>query len=77
MTGVALAALFGALAYATYDLTNYATLRNWNLQITVLDIIWGASRPALPQPSPITRRAIVRSTAQARALHNQRAGARR
>jgi uncharacterized membrane protein len=42
LTGAALALLFGALAYATYDLTNYATLRNWNLQITVLDIVYGA-----------------------------------
>src|ERR1700693_1694373 len=37
-----LALLFGALAYATYDLTNYATLRNWTLQITVVDIAYGA-----------------------------------
>lgn len=37
-----LAVLFGALAYATYDLTNYATLRHWTLQITVLDICYGA-----------------------------------
>jgi uncharacterized membrane protein len=36
------AALFGTLAYATYDLTNYATLRNWTLQISVLDVAWGA-----------------------------------
>lgn len=35
-------ALFGALAYATYDLTNFATLRNWTLTITLLDIAWGA-----------------------------------
>ena len=42
MTGAALAALFGAIAYGTYDLTNYATLRNWTLQITVLDIVYGA-----------------------------------
>jgi uncharacterized membrane protein len=42
MTAAALAALFGALAYGTYDLTNYATLRHWNLQITVLDIVYGA-----------------------------------
>lgn len=34
--------LFGALAYATYDLTNYATLRNWSLQITLLDLAYGA-----------------------------------
>jgi uncharacterized membrane protein len=40
-TAASLALLFGALAYATYDLTNYATLRNWTLQITVLDIGYG------------------------------------
>jgi uncharacterized membrane protein len=38
----ALGALFGAIAYATYDLSNYATLRVWTLQITVLDICYGA-----------------------------------
>jgi uncharacterized membrane protein len=42
LAAAALALLFGALAYATYDLTNYATLRNWTLQITVLDIGYGA-----------------------------------
>lgn len=41
-TALAYGALFGAFAYATYDLTNYATLRNWTLQITVLDIVYGA-----------------------------------
>ena len=39
---VVYAALFGALSYATYDLTNYATLRNWTLTITLLDVAWGA-----------------------------------
>jgi uncharacterized membrane protein len=39
---VLLGALFGALAYATYDLTNYATLKAWTLQITLVDIAWGA-----------------------------------
>ncbi len=42
VTGATQALLFGTIAYATYDLTNYATLRNWNLQITVLDIVYGA-----------------------------------
>ena len=42
LAAAALALLFGALAYATYDLTNYATLRNWTLQITVVDIGYGA-----------------------------------
>jgi uncharacterized membrane protein len=36
------ALLFGAIAYGTYDLTNYATLRNWTLQITAIDICYGA-----------------------------------
>jgi uncharacterized membrane protein len=35
-------AFFGAVAYATYDLTNYATLKAWSLQLTVLDMLWGA-----------------------------------
>lgn len=34
-------ALFGFFAYATYDLTNMATLRNWTLQITLADLAWG------------------------------------
>jgi uncharacterized membrane protein len=42
LAAATLALLFGALAYATYDLTNYATLRNWTLQITVVDIGYGA-----------------------------------
>ena len=42
LTALALGMLFGAMAYATYDLTNFATLRNWTLQLTVLDIAYGA-----------------------------------
>jgi uncharacterized membrane protein len=34
--------LFGAIAYATYDLTNHATLRVWSTQITIIDISYGA-----------------------------------
>lgn len=34
--------LFGLFAYATYDLTNFATLLNWNWQITLIDMAWGA-----------------------------------
>lgn len=40
-------ALFGLLAYATYDLTNYATLRAWTLHITVIDLIYGAVAAAV------------------------------
>lgn len=34
-------ALFGFFTYATYDLSNQATLRNWPLQLTLVDITWG------------------------------------
>ncbi len=39
---VILGALFGFVAYATYDLTNLATLKNWPLTITIIDMVWGA-----------------------------------
>jgi len=35
-------ALFGLVAYATYDLTNHATMRDWPLNVTIIDMIWGA-----------------------------------
>ena len=35
-------ALFGAIAYSTYDLTNYATLRKWSFVVTLVDIGWGS-----------------------------------
>lgn len=34
-------ALFGLVTYATYDLTNQATLKNWPHIVTVVDLIWG------------------------------------
>ena len=34
-------ALFGLITYATYDLTNLATLKNWPVRVTVVDLIWG------------------------------------
>jgi uncharacterized membrane protein len=34
-------ALFGLFTYATYDLTNLATLRDWPLRVVVVDILWG------------------------------------
>lgn len=47
MTAAFLGLLFGAIAYATYDLTNYATLKAWTLQLTVVDIVYGALVTAL------------------------------
>jgi len=36
-------ALFGLLAYATYDLTNQATLKDWPWLVTAVDLVWGAT----------------------------------
>jgi uncharacterized membrane protein len=33
--------LFGFFAYATYDLTNLATLSNWPIKVVIVDILWG------------------------------------
>jgi len=41
------AALFGLIAYGTYDLTNLATLRNWPLLITLVDMAWGTTLSAI------------------------------
>lgn len=35
-------ALFGFFTYATYDLTNLATLKGWPVPIVIIDIIWGS-----------------------------------
>lgn len=33
--------LFGLVAYATYDLTNLATLKNWSKKLVGIDLLWG------------------------------------
>ena len=35
------AALYGLITYATYDLTNLATLKDWPITMTIVDIAWG------------------------------------
>jgi len=40
-------ALFGFMTYATYDLTNLATLKDWPIQVTIVDLIWGTSLSTL------------------------------
>ncbi len=40
-------ALFGFITYSTYDLTNLATLKDWPVKITIIDLIWGTSVSAL------------------------------
>lgn len=40
-------ALLGFICYATYDLTNFATLKGWNISIMIFDLGWGATVTAL------------------------------
>ena len=42
-----LGALFGLASYATYDLTNYATMEGFPLKIVIIDLIWGTSLSTL------------------------------
>jgi uncharacterized membrane protein len=35
------AAFFGLITYATYDLTNLATVKDWPLTVTLVDLVWG------------------------------------
>lgn len=34
-------AFFGLITYSTYDLTNLSTLKDWPINITIIDIVWG------------------------------------
>lgn len=40
-------ALFGFFTYATYDLTNLATIKEWPLTISLIDMAWGTTLSAL------------------------------
>jgi len=41
LQAITLGALFGLIAYATYDLTNLATIKGWPLLVTFVDLVWG------------------------------------
>lgn len=41
MRALIFGALFGFFAYATYDMTNLATLKDWPLTVVIVDIFWG------------------------------------
>jgi uncharacterized membrane protein len=41
------AVLFGLITYATYDLTNLATVKDWPLMITLVDLGWGMALSAI------------------------------
>lgn len=40
-TALGYGAMLGLLAYATYDLTNQATLKDWSWTVTIADLCWG------------------------------------
>lgn len=42
-TALLYGALFGFFTYATYDLTNLATLKGWSLTMVIVDIAWGTA----------------------------------
>ena len=47
MYALLVGALFGFITYATYDLTNLATTKDWPLFVTLVDLAWGAVLSAL------------------------------
>lgn len=44
---ILMGALFGFFTYATYDMTNLATLKGWPVPIVIIDIIWGSALTAI------------------------------
>ncbi|QPC86790.1 DUF2177 family protein [Mesorhizobium sp. NBSH29] len=40
-TALVAGAVFGLVAYGTYDITNLATLKGWSVSVSVVDMIWG------------------------------------
>ena len=41
LSALLLGGLLGMISYGTYDLTNLASIRNWPLKVSIVDIIWG------------------------------------
>jgi uncharacterized membrane protein len=46
MSALFMGIVFGLITYATYDLTNLATVKNWPLIVTVVDLLWGMTLSA-------------------------------
>jgi len=47
LAACAYGAMLGLVAYATYDLTNLATLKVWSVKVAVIDIAWGAAMTSI------------------------------
>ena len=46
-SAISLGALFGFFTYATYDLTNLATIKGWSTTLVFIDIVWGSVLTAI------------------------------
>ena len=47
LTALGLGALLGLVAYGTYDFTNLATLRDWPVALSLIDVCWGVALTAV------------------------------
>ncbi len=56
-TAVIYGALFGLFAYGTYEMSNFATLRDWPISMVIVDMLWGT---ALSAASAVAGWAITR-----------------
>ena len=65
-TALALGALLGLMAYATYDLTNQATLKNWSWTVTIADLCWGTFVTAVSAAAGSKITSAILGTAAAR-----------
>lgn len=56
-TAVIYGALFGFFAYGTYEMSNFATLRDWPIRMVIVDLAWGTTLSAI---SAVSGYAITR-----------------
>ena len=47
LTTCGMGAMLGLIAYATYDLTNLATLKTWSVKVAIVDMAWGSILTAI------------------------------
>jgi uncharacterized membrane protein len=67
------AAAFGFFAYATYDLSNLATLKDWPWSVAIADMAWGSLASALA--AGVGRRVWLRRAARSTTPANSQVGA--
>jgi uncharacterized membrane protein len=63
LVALARGAALGLMCYATYDLTNQATLRDWPWHVTGMDLVWGAVNSGVSSfvAAAVTQRALRKS----------------